>query len=270
MTDIRNAHIAFIGAGNMAEALVKGLLRAGIPPHHLTATDVRPERIDYFRSAFGIRAQGDNRAAALAASVVVLAVKPQQMAEALADLADAADRALFISIAAGIPTARIERALGGVARVVRAMPNTPALVGAGISALCAGAHAGPDDLALAEALLQAVGATVRIDESLMDAVTAVSGSGPAYVFRLMEAMEAAGVEQGLPPAAARALVLATVAGAGALAKASGRSPSELREQVTSKGGTTEAALKVLDEKDLMGAFSAAIAAAARRARELAG
>lgn len=270
MTNLRDIRLACIGAGNMAEALVKGLLRAGLSPAQVTVTDVRHERLDYFRSAYGVQAAPDNRAAAKAADVILLAVKPQQMNDVLAELAGATERALFVSIAAGIPTARIERALGAPARVVRVMPNTPALVGAGISALCGGAHAAADDLALAEVLLQAVGQTVRVDEALMDAVTAVSGSGPAYIFRVMEAMEAAAVQHGLPQETARSLVLATVAGAGQLAQSSRRAPSELREQVTSKGGTTEAALKVLNERDIAGAFSDAIAAAVRRARELAG
>lgn len=270
MNELTELRIAFIGAGNMAEALVKGLLRAQVPAAHLCVSDVRAERLDYFRATFGVNAVADNLGAAREADVVVLAVKPQQFGEVLPALAGVAGRALFVSIAAGIPTARIERALGPRARVVRVMPNTPALVGAGISALCSGAHASPKDVETAEALLRAVGKTVRVEERLMDAVTAVSGSGPAYIFRVMEAMEAAAIAQGLAPDQARALVVATIVGAGQLAASSGRAPVELREQVTSKGGTTEAALKVLDARDLVGAFNEAVAAAARRARELAG
>lgn len=270
MSELDNRRIAFIGAGNMAEALVKGLLQAGVAAARIAVTDVRPARLDYFRGAFGVTALADNVEAARGADIVVLAVKPQQFNEVLPALSSAVDHALFVSIAAGIPTARIERALGPTARVVRVMPNTPALVGAGISALCAGSRATEEDLAVAEALLRAVGTTVRVEERLMDAVTAVSGSGPAYIFRVMEAMEAAAIAQGLAPEQARALVVATVAGAGQLAASSGRAPSELREQVTSKGGTTEAALKVLDARDLAGAFNDAVAAAVRRARELAG
>lgn len=270
MNELDNRRIAFIGAGNMAEALVKGLLHAGVSAARITVTDVRSARLDYFRTAFGVGALADNVEAARGADMVVLAVKPQQFNEVLPALSPAVDRALFVSIAAGIPTARIECALGPTARVVRVMPNTPALVGAGISALCAGSRATEEDLSVAEALLRAVGKTVRVEERLMDAVTAVSGSGPAYIFRVMEAMEAAAIAQGLAPDQARALVVATVAGAGQLAACSGRAPSELREQVTSKGGTTEAALRVLDARDLAGAFNDAVAAAVRRARELAG
>ncbi|MCO5061981.1 MAG: pyrroline-5-carboxylate reductase [Kiritimatiellae bacterium] len=265
-----NDRIVFIGAGNMAEALVRGLVKSGVPPQSVTVTDLREERRDYFRASFGVSASADNCEAVRGAGVVVLAVKPQQFAAVLESLKGAAPGALIISIAAGITTGRIEAALGSGTRVVRVMPNTPALVGAGVSALCAGASAGSDDLAVAERLLAAVGATVRVEEAQMDAVTAVSGSGPAYIFRVMEAMEQAGVALGLSAGVARELVLGTVLGAARLAQESGRAPSELREQVTSKGGTTEAALRVLNERDLVGAFSAALAAAAARSRELAG
>ncbi len=262
--------IVFIGAGNMAEALVKGLRAAGVPGARMGVTDVRPERLAWFRDRYGVAGTADNAAAAAGADLLVLAVKPQQFDEVLPALCGAGGRALVVSIAAGIPTARIERALGAASRVVRAMPNTPALVGAGVSALCAGSRAGEADLARAERILRAVGSTVRVPESLMDAVTAVSGSGPAYVFRLMEAMEAAARRQGLAPDVARALVGGTVLGAGRLAVESGRAPDELRAQVTSKGGTTEAAFRVLEDRDLAGAMDAAMDAAARRARELAG
>lgn len=261
--------IVFIGAGNMAEALVKGLRQAGVSAQSMVVTDLRAERLAHFKDTYGVAGATDNRAAAAGADTIVLAVKPQQMSEALASLADAASDALYVSIAAGVPTARIERELGGTARVVRVMPNTPALVGAGVSALSAGARATPEDLDRAETLLRAVGTTVRVEESQMDAVTAVSGSGPAYVFRVMEAMERAGVELGLSNTLARTLVLETVRGAAKLALESGQPPATLREQVTSKGGTTEAALKVLNERDLVAAFAEALAAAARRARELA-
>ncbi|MCZ7591403.1 MAG: pyrroline-5-carboxylate reductase [Kiritimatiellae bacterium] len=261
--------IVFIGAGNMAEALVKGLCNAGVPSHSIATTDPRAERLEYFKTTYGVGASSDNAEAATGADTIVLAVKPQHISEVLASLRGVAPDALYVSIAAGIPTARIEKELSGRPRVVRVMPNTPALVGAGVSALCAGAHATTADLERAESLLRAVGATVRVTESQMDAVTAVSGSGPAYVFRVMEAMEQAGVELGLSSEVTRELVLQTFLGASKLAVESGRAPQLLREQVTSKGGTTEAALKVLNERDLVGVFSEALSAAARRARELA-
>lgn len=261
--------IVFIGAGNMAEALVKGLCHAGVSTQSIRVTDLRAERLEYFKNTYNVEGSTDNRTAAAGADTIVLAVKPQHMTGALASLRGVAPDALYVSIAAGIPTARIEKELGAAPRVVRVMPNTPALVGAGVSALCAGANATAEDLDRAERLLSAVGATVRVAESQMDAVTAVSGSGPAYVFRVMEAMEEAGVELGLSGDVARELVLRTFSGASKLALESGRAPAVLREQVTSKGGTTAAALKVLDERDLMAVFSEALAAAARRARELA-
>ncbi len=261
--------IVFIGAGNMAEALVKGLRSSGVPASQIVVTDVREERLAYFRNSFGVSAMTDNCAAVRGADAVVLAVKPQQFSSVLEPLRGVAPNALFISIAAGITTKRIEAALGANTRVVRVMPNTPALVGAGVSAVCAGSVATQGDVALAMRLLGAVGATVRVDEAQMDAVTAVSGSGPAYVFLVMEAMEQAGVKLGLAPEVARELVLDTVAGAAKLALDSGRTPAALREQVTSKGGTTEAALRVMGERDLAGVFSAALAAAAARSKELA-
>ncbi|MCS6771821.1 MAG: pyrroline-5-carboxylate reductase [Kiritimatiellae bacterium] len=269
MTDLLCTRVAFIGAGNMAEAMVSGLRRAGVPPENIRASDIRPEQLERFRRLFGVATYAANADAARDADVIVLAVKPQQMAAVLPELAPFSRVALFLSIAAGIPTARLEAALGSSARVVRAMPNTPALVGAGIAALCRGARATEGDLALAEALMRAVGKTVQVEEALMDAVTAISGSGPAYVFRIMESLERAAIAQGLPSEVARQLVLATIAGAGQLAERTGRAPAELRQQVTSKGGTTEAALREMEVRDLDGLFAAAVAAAVRRARELA-
>lgn len=261
--------IVFIGAGNMTEALVKGLRNASVSADLITVTDIRPERLAHFRDTYGVNGSRENGLAAKGADIVVLAVKPQQMAEALVSLRGIAPHALFVSIAAGVPTARIERELGGTPRVVRVMPNTPALVGAGVSALSAGAFAGKDDLARADKLLRAVGRTVHVAERKIDAITAVSGSGPAYIFFVMEAMEAAAIELGLQAEVARELVLATFTGSAKLAQESGQSPGVLRQQVTSKGGTTEAALNVLQARDVAGAFSAALAAAARRAHELA-
>jgi pyrroline-5-carboxylate reductase len=200
----------------------------------------------------------------------VLAVKPQSMGEALPGLAALGNgTTLFLSIAAGTPIESLEAALGPRSPIVRAMPNTPAAIGRGITALVGNARADEPALALAEALMQAVGRTVRLsDESLMDAVTAVSGSGPAYVFLLIEALAAAGEAEGLGRDLALALARATVAGAGALAESSERSPAELRTDVTSPGGTTAAALAVLTD-GLPPLIRRAVAAAAARSRELA-
>lgn len=266
--NLSNKTLAFIGAGHMGEALIRGLLAAKtMAPDQLVAHDVRPERLADLRQRFGIRTS----ATPPPADIIILAVKPQQMREVLAGLATAGGvGALFISIAAGTTTGQIEQALGGRPRVVRVMPNTPALVGAGAAGLCRGAYATDDDLIVAETILGAVGITVRVSESLMNAVTALSGSGPAYVFRVAEAMIEAGQQAGLPADVARTLTIQTIMGAGRLMSESGEEPAELRRRVTSPGGTTAAALSVLDERQLMAAFAEAIAAAVRRGTELAG
>lgn len=265
--------IVFIGAGNMAEALVRGLLAAGVArAEEVWVTDIAPVRLEHFRTRYGVGGGSDNAAAARMADTLVLAVKPQQLAAVCAELAGALARdPLVISIAAGIPTARIEQWLGGAARVVRAMPNTPALIGAGVTAIAPGRHATDADLDRAQHLLGAAGTVVRVPESAMDAVTAVSGSGPAYVFYLAEAMREAAARLGLAPEVADALVRRTILGAGRLLEAEAATPpEELRRRVTSKGGTTEAAIGALEERRVREAFVAAIAAAAARAKELSG
>lgn len=262
--------IAFIGGGNMAEALIRGLLAArGLPPQQVIATDIRPDRLESLARQFGIRTLADNAGAVREADIVLLAVKPQQMSAALSVLrSQITSHQLIVSIAAGVTTARIEREVGGAARVVRVMPNTPALVGAGAAALCKGAHATDDDLAIARSILDAVGVTVHVEEQLMDAVTALSGSGPAYIFRVAEAMIKAGAEAGLSEELARKLTLQTVWGAAKLLKETGEDPAELRRKVTSPGGTTEAALKVMNEHKLLDIFVEAIRAAQARGQEL--
>lgn len=265
-----NERIVFIGAGNMAEALVRGLVGpGGRSPGTLVVTDPRAERCDFFLERFGVRGLADNAEAVRGADVVVLAVKPQVMGDVLGGLAATLPaQARLVSIAAGIRCATIESAFSHQPAVVRVMPNTPALVGQGVSALCPGRWARDADLAQAEALLRPVGAVVRVEESQMDAVTAVSGSGPAYVFYLMEAMLAAAGDLGLAPAVARQLVYQTVAGAAALAADSTEPPDVLRARVTSKGGTTAAAIATLDERGVRDALVAAVRAAHRRAGEL--
>jgi pyrroline-5-carboxylate reductase len=253
-------NIGFIGAGNMAEALIRGLLdHKVLPASSIIAHDIRPERLEQLRQRYGISTGQPE------ADILILAVKPQQMSEALKGIQSAG---LIISIAAGITTSRIEDELGGRPRVVRVMPNTPALVGAGATALCKGRYATDDDLATAESILGAVGITARVEEKWLDAVTALSGSGPAYVFYVTEAMIAAGIAQGLPAEVARKLAIQTVAGAGKLMAETGEDPGQLRAKVTSPGGTTEAALQAMRELPEM--FARAIAAATKRGRELAG
>lgn len=262
--------IAFLGAGNMAEALVRGLLTSQtLPASRILVTDVRLERLDFFAKSFGVTALSGNAAAVQRADTVVLAVKPQQAGTVFADLkAQFGPAKLLISIAAGVTTTRIEQALGGTPRVVRVMPNTPALVGVGAAGYCAGRFATESDLATTATILGAVGIVVRVDESMMDAVTAVSGSGPAYIFLVAEAMIRAGIEVGLSEEVARKLTVQTIFGAGALMGASGELPAELRRKVTSPGGTTEAALKVMADRQLVEIFVAAVAAAERRGQEL--
>lgn len=262
---LKNRTIAFIGAGNMAEALIRGLLAAkAVEPRQIIAHDIRPNRLDELQKAFGIRTGTD-----ASADIIILAIKPQQMASALSSLIPHPP-SLLISIAAGVSTSRIESELGGQPRVVRAMPNTPALVGAGAAALSKGRFATDDDLATAEAILGAVGITVRVAEHDLDAVTALSGSGPAYVFLVAEAMIKAGVAAGLTEEIAKTLTIQTLVGAAKLLAESGESPEALRRKVTSPGGTTEAALKVMGERKLVETFVEAIQAATRRGRELSG
>lgn len=262
--------LVFIGAGNMAEALIKGLVGRGVlKATQITATDVRAERLDEMKERFGINVSTSNPEAVASADAVVLAVKPQQMADVLAGMKDALPKtALVISIAAGKTCASFEAALGDGVRVVRVMPNTPALVGAGASAICRGRWATDEDLDVTDRLLSAVGLVVRTEEAMMDAVTALSGSGPAYVFYLAEAMLAAAGKLGMDASVAKQLAIATIGGAAKLMAGSDDPPSVLRERVTSKGGTTAAALGVLSERRVGDAVVDALLAAAARSKEL--
>ncbi|HWP95123.1 MAG TPA: pyrroline-5-carboxylate reductase [Gammaproteobacteria bacterium] len=263
---------AFIGGGNLARALIGGLLRSGTPATAIrVANPGEAKRVALARD-FGVFVTPDNAEAASVADVWVLAVKPQAMAAALAPLTELArlKRPLVISVAAGITTGFIRHRLGAETAVVRAMPNTPALVGAGITGLFADPDLTPAQRARAAALLGAVGEVVWLDdESLMDAVTAVSGSGPAYFFLLVEAMREAGEALGLPAEAARRLSEATAYGAARLLHDSGETPEALRTRVTSPGGTTAAALAVFERDGFRAMVRAALTAARDRGRELA-
>jgi pyrroline-5-carboxylate reductase len=259
--------VGTIGAGNMAEAILGGLLRAGLAREKLFAADPDPARREHVARALGVRTSADNAAVARACEVVVLAVKPQQLAAAAGDLPRDA-RPLWLSIVAGAPLARLRGLLGADARVVRSMPNTPALVAAGISAICGAPGLPEADLARAEAVLSAVGRVVRVPEELLDAVTGVSGSGPAYVFLFIEALADAAVREGLPPAVARELALETVLGAARLARETGEEPAALRARVSSPGGTTVAGLAALESAGFRAALADAVRAATARSREL--
>jgi pyrroline-5-carboxylate reductase len=264
--------IAFIGGGNMARSLVGGLLAKGQPAEQLRVAEPYAAQREALARDFGVAVEIDNLQAARDADVIVLAVKPQVMAEVCRGLATLDRRVspLYLSIAAGISLSNFSRWLGSAAAVVRAMPNTPALIGAGACGLYANAHVSASQRASAEQILGAVGDTAWIgDELQMDIVTAVSGSGPAYFFLLMEAMISAGIEQGLDPATAQRLVLQTALGAARMACEGSDPPRLLRERVTSPNGTTQAALEVFEREGLRNSVSKAIARATERGRELA-
>jgi pyrroline-5-carboxylate reductase len=262
--------IAFLGAGNMAEALVKGLLRAHVAdPRELLCSDRREERGPELTQRYGVRFTRSNRQATEEAEIVVLSVKPQIMSKLLDEIAPVlTDKKLVISIAAGVPIAAIERKVGHGVRIVRTMPNTPALVGAGATALVAGAHATDDDLDQAKALFDAIGKTVVVDEPLLDAVTGLSGSGPAYIFLVIEALSDAGVKVGLPRAVAQDLAAQTVLGSAKLLIDTGEHPGRLKDQVTSPGGTAIAGLHTLEAGGLRTTLMNAVEAATLRSREL--
>jgi pyrroline-5-carboxylate reductase len=261
--------ITFIGGGNMASALIGGLKQQGFSVAGIQVVEPLAAAREQLTEHFGVRCVAAIDAAALHCDVLVLAVKPQQMKAALIPACGQLGSQLVISIAAGLRLADIGRWLGGHAQLVRAMPNTPALIGAGITGLYAGAAVDREARTVAEKILRAVGTTLWVeDEALMNVVTAVSGSGPAYVFYLIEALQNAGIQLGLPADTARQLALATFLGAGQLAAASSESLAELRARVTSKGGTTAAALDVFQKNDLAASIAAGVAAAAARGREL--
>ncbi|MCL4184562.1 MAG: pyrroline-5-carboxylate reductase [Burkholderiaceae bacterium] len=262
--------ITFIGGGNMAAALIGGMIARGTPAASVRVIEPVQAQRDALHRRFGVSTFAQAHREALGgADLVVVAVKPQQMREALMPLATLVRDALVVSVAAGIRARDMSRWLGGHRRIVRAMPNTPALIGMGVTGLAALAGVDEADRATAEHALGAVGPTVWVDdESLLDAVTAVSGSGPAYVFLLMEAMQEAALALGLDAAQARTLTLNTVAGAAQLALRSDEPPATLRERVTSKGGTTAAALAVLEAGGLRDLMARALAAAQRRSVEM--
>jgi pyrroline-5-carboxylate reductase len=262
--------IAFLGSGNMAEALVKGLLAAGTAAKdEIVCAEPRPERREELQARYGIAAIASNTAAVQQAEIIVLSVKPQVMDALLDEIASAVDQGkLVISIAAGVPIAAIARKLGAGARIIRTMPNTPALVGAGATALARGTHATEADLVQAVALFEAVGTAVVVEEHLLDAVTGLSGSGPAFVFIAIEALADGGVKVGLPRHVAMALAAQTVVGAGRLVLETGEHPGKLKDQVTSPGGTTIAGVHALESAGFRAALIAAVEAATKRSREL--
>lgn len=261
--------IAFLGAGNMANAIIRGLLRAGLSKGKVTATVRREEKKVELETAHGIVVGFDNLAAAKDAEVIVLSVKPQALDKVLMQIAPAVDRSkLIISVAAGVPIAAIERRIGVGARIVRTMPNTPCLVGLGATALSAGEHATAEDLQLATAMFDSVGLTTVVDEYQLDAVTGLSGSGPAYIFLIIEALSDAGVKVGLSRHQSLKLAAQTVLGSAKLLMETGQHPGQLKDQVTSPGGTAIAGLHTLEAGGLRTTLMDAVEAATNRAREL--
>lgn len=266
--------IGFIGGGNMAEALIKGVIESGVyKPENIIVSDIRVERLNYIAEKYNITITEDNGELAEKADLIVLSVKPQNMSEVLEEIKGNVNKeTLVISIAAGVRTQKIANLLGEMA-IVRVMPNTPALIGKGTSALFANTK-GQSRLDEAEKIFSAVGSCFFVaDEGLMDAVTAVSGSGPAYYFLLTEEMIKAAVELGFDDETAKKLVLQTALGAASLAVEAdkdGQSPADLREKVTSVGGTTEAALKVFKEAGFETIVADAVKRARDRSRELSG
>jgi pyrroline-5-carboxylate reductase len=261
--------IAFIGGGNMARAIIGGLVAKGAHAADIVVVEVDAMARLKLVSEFGVTAIDKPGAALATADVVVFAVKPQQMREAAQAAAPHLGDPLLLTIAAGIPIESLSRWLGGLERIVRAMPNTPALVHAGVTGLYAPSVVGTEDRNAAEAMMSAVGAALWFEsEGDLDAVTAVSGSGPAYVFYAIEALEEAARKLGLPEGASRSLALWTFVGATKLAIERGEDPAVLRAQVTSKGGTTERALEVLEQAQVKSHFVTAVQAACERSREL--
>jgi pyrroline-5-carboxylate reductase len=266
--------LGIIGAGNMAEAIARGVMAKNLlRAEQMIAADVSPARRELFERELNVRAIEQNAEVARQSRVVLLSVKPQQMADALAALAPAmSDQTLVVSIAAGISTAFIEKHLGGGSgtrwRVVRVMPNTPMLVGEGMSGIARGESASDDDVATVRRLFESAGDVVEVTEDKMNAVTALSGSGPAYFFLLAEQMIAAGVDMGLSPAHARQLAAKTALGAARMLVTSPDAPEELRRKVTSPGGTTHAAITHMQAQNVPQSIVDAIKAAERRGREL--
>ncbi|MGD8949511.1 MAG: pyrroline-5-carboxylate reductase [Desulfobacterales bacterium] len=276
--------IGFIGAGNMGEAFIDAVIQSGLlPAAKISVADVDPGRLDYLNEKYGVTVLRDNGKLFQNCRMVVLAVKPQQLPAVLKDVSGRrgyrlSERKLVISIAAGFAIRKMEEILyppldaESVRNlpIIRVMPNTPALVLSAVSGMSPNRFVTEEDARVARTLLQAVGEVIEFEEEALDAVTALSGSGPAYVFYLVESMTEAGIQMGLEPAAAASLAAATLRGAAKLLEASGEPPEELRRKVTSPGGTTAAAIDVFEKRGFKSIIIAAIASATRRAQELSG
>jgi pyrroline-5-carboxylate reductase len=267
---LEHVRFAFIGGGNMGEALIKGLCSGlGVSPMRIIATDVIPERRHYMQATYGITASGDNRQAVKESDVIVLAVKPQVMPEVLEEIAPIIDgEKLVISIAAGITLQTLQCALGESRRVVRVMPNTPALVLAGAAGISPGLAATLQDVALVERIFNAVGRAVVVGDEMMDVVTGLSGSGPAFIFALIEGLSDGGVLMGLARQTATLLAAQTVLGAAKMVLETGKHPGELKDMVTSPAGTTIAGMHALESGGLRGLMMEAVRRATERSAAL--
>jgi len=267
---LEQVRFAFIGGGNMAEALIKGLLSGlGVTPQKIMATDVVPERRTYMQTTYGITASADNKHAVQESTVVVLAVKPQIMPMILEEIAPVVNsEKLVISIAAGITLQTLQRALGDSRRVVRVMPNTPALVLAGAAGISPGKAATPQDVALVEQIFNAVGRAMVVSDEMMDVVTGLSGSGPAFIFALIEGLSDGGVLMGRARQTATLLAAQTVLGAAKMVLETGKHPGELKDMVTSPAGTTIAGMHALESGGLRGLMMEAVRRATERSEAL--
>ena len=262
--------LGFIGAGNMAGALVKGIINSGTyKASELFLSDPNKANLENLHKTYGVNITGDNNELIADCETVILAVKPQMAAAVLGGLNYPTKMPLIISIMAGLTTAKLESLLPANTRVVRSMPNTPALVQKGATGICAGKYATAEDMKTAEAIFAATGLVVSVNESQIDAVCGVSGSGPAYFFMIIEALSDAGVKAGLPREVSLKLAAQTAEGAAKMILDMGKHPSELKDMVTSPGGTTIAALSVLEDYGLRAALISAVDAAVQRSKELA-
>ena len=269
-TAIKDTRFAFLGGGNMAEALIKGLLTGlGVDARHIVATDIVSERCDHLRGTYGINTSEDNQQAVHDSEVIFLAVKPQTVPALLASIAPGVgEDKLFVSIAAGVPLSTLQHALPDDSRVVRVMPNTPALVLEGAAGISPGAAASADDVALVERIFNAVGRATVVSDGMMDTVTGLSGSGPAFVFALIEGLSDGGVLMGLDRPTSTMLAAQTVLGAAKMVLETGRHPGQLKDMVTSPAGTTIAGMEALEEGGLRGLMMAAVRRATERSEAL--
>ncbi len=267
---IKDKEVGIIGGGNMGEVLVSGLITGNlVHAEHITVSDVDMERRIYLTKKYGIATTENNEEALTGADIVILAVKPQSMGEVVAGISNSIDESqLVISIAAGISTKFIEDYLGKGIHVIRVMPNTPALIGEGAAAIAGGKHVTAEELGIAQQIFDSIGISVTVKEDLIDAVTGLSGSGPAYVFTIIEALSDGGVNMGLARDTSLKLAAQTLLGAAKLCIESGKHPAQLKDMVTSPGGTTIAGLKALEDGKLRSTLMTAVEVATRRSKEL--